>query len=114
LPELEAAVGERDDAALVTVVFSGDPRHVQAVQAATGLRAPVLFDLPVRLPKRAPRSQPAQPAQPDDDQPLTLKARYQVEQVPWTLVVNREGRAVEVLVGAHERERFIKALDAID
>jgi hypothetical protein len=102
LPELEAAVADRDDAALVTVVFGSDRRQVQAVRATTGLRAPVLFDIAVRRSARP------------EDRPLTLRARYRIEQVPWTLVVNREGHATEVLVGAHERERFIKALSAID
>jgi hypothetical protein len=108
LPELEAAVLGRDDAALVTVVFTGNPRHAQAVRRQTGLRAPVLFDVPVRRPgAKAKETQETQAAS-------TLRARYGVEQVPWTLVVNAEGRAVEALSGAHDRERFIKALDAID
>lgn len=95
---------ERDDAALVTVVFAGDPRHVRAIRASTGLRAPVLFDVPVR---RSGKS-----GQPSDARPL--KAHYGINQVPWTLVVNAQGRAVEVIMGAHGRDRFIKALDAAD
>ena len=89
----------RDDAALVTVFF-GSLRHAQAVRTATGLRAPVLMDRPVR---RA-----------GQEQATTLQQRYGIEQVPMTLVVNAEGRAVELISGAYDRERFIKALNDIN
>lgn len=96
MPELEAAIAGRDDAALVTVVFAARPRQVRNVVLGLGFGAPVLFDRPL-----GPGHKP-------------LHTRYGVSQVPWTLVVDERGRGAEVIVGGHDRARFRKAMNALD
>jgi len=100
LPELQATLRERPDAALVTVVVSGQRQSVDQVVARTGLRAPVLVDVP------APRA-PGSPG----DRTGSLRTRYGIDQVPWTLVIDRTGHGVEVIIGARNSDGFVRALD---
>lgn len=97
LPELKAAVSGRDDAALVTVAVDSDERSVREVARALGLGAPVL---PVLMDR------------PRGGEPLAQ--RYGVNRLPWTLVVDRRGRGVQVMLGGKDRDDFAGALAAID
>lgn len=93
MPELQATIRERPDSALITVVVSGRQRSIEQVVARTGLRAPVLVDVP------------------PSDGSGSLRTRYGINQVPWTLVVDRTGHGVEVIVGARSSDGFIRSLD---
>ena len=95
MPELEAAVTGRDDAELVTVVVSGRLDHVKRAISAARFSGPVLLDRP-------------------GEGGLTLRRRYRIDQVPWTLTLDGQGRGAEVIVGGQNRTRFKRALDAVE
>ncbi len=75
------------------MVIAGTQSRIQAVIRRTRLMAPVLADV-------APSTGAA-----------TLRERYGISAVPWTLVLDRQGRGVEILVGGKLRGDFDKALD---
>ena len=80
----------------MTVVVAGARHHIYGAVNRTGLTAPVLVDV---------RQKGA---------PTTLRTRFGIDQVPWTVVLDREGRGVQVIVGGKTRSAFERALDRVD
>jgi hypothetical protein len=91
LPELQALADEYRDRGveLVTVVLGGNPIMAKRVAARLGVTAPVLV---------ADRK---------------LQRDFKVNAVPWTVVVNRDGKPVSAVRGARGKEDFKKLLKKV-
>jgi hypothetical protein len=84
LPELQRIATELRPRGveLVTVMLDGSPRAALGIARRTGLHAPVLIGT--------------------DE----LRTRMNVTAYPWTIVVDRDGRAVHALRGARSAGQF--------
>lgn len=86
MPELQAVADARPDCDLVTVLVKGQPQRAAQVARERALTAPVLVD------------------------DGTLRRRFRVERTPTTIILDRAGRAVSVLVGSQTRDSLERAL----
>jgi peroxiredoxin len=87
LPEIEAAITAVPGAVAIAVLVSGN--HEQA--AATALRQGFTGQILV-------------------DTDRALARRYGIDAVPYLLVLDRDGSAVRVLIGEHDRNLLIDSL----
>jgi hypothetical protein len=90
LPELQAVADQGGDIAVITVALRSEPARAAGTARANGVTT-----MPVLLGDAA-----------------TRKA-FGIAEVPATMVVGRDGRAVKLLMGGRERAEFQQALDAI-
>lgn len=90
MPELQAAADARDDFDLVTVLVHGNPRRAEAAARSRNLTAPVLID------------------------DGSLRAKFRVKRTPTTVLLDRDGRAVRMFVGAQSRDSIERALDDVN
>jgi thiol-disulfide isomerase/thioredoxin len=80
-------VAREKNANIVAVFIVGRAENAKTVVENTKFEAPALID------------------------DGTLKQRYEIRTVPYTIVVNAQGKATEVLRGAHGASRLAEALD---
>lgn len=81
----QAAAAEK--ANVVAVFVSGAKQHAASVTSSAGFTAPVLVD------------------------DGTLRKRYNVRKVPWTLVLRPDGTAFDAFTGTQDEETLRDALD---
>jgi hypothetical protein len=88
LPELVAVTHELEQkgVALVTIVVSGRKTAITEAAQKAGLNAPILIGSDA------------------------INVRWQVSAVPWTVIVGKDGKAAEVLRGAHGAATFREAI----
>jgi thioredoxin-like negative regulator of GroEL len=87
LPDLQKAAAARPDCELVTVLVKGTPDQARTIAARQGLTAPIL-----------------------DDRKGAVRGAFGVERVPTTVVLDRDGRAVSVLIGGQSEASLAKAI----
>lgn len=84
MPELQALADELGPRGLelVTVLCDGRPERAALVAERVGLRAPIVIG------------------------DRGLMRRFNVEVYPWTVVIDRDGKAAAALRGAHDKAKL--------
>ena len=90
MPELQAAANERPDTELVTVMIAGKKQHANAVVRSKAFVGPVLLDSGSQL-----------------------RRRYDINKVPYTLVLDATGHAKVAAFGGQNKKALLGLIDRV-